>query len=683
MISFLKKNFWPLSAFVIWLTAYRGFYPGHLIMGSGDAKRNAMYINYYLNNIWRGVYPMWNPFNVWGRPDFYSPRMIGEFNPFFHLIYILEKIGFSFGVAYYIFSAFYYVLGMLGLYLLAKRVLNDRAGAYLALLLLLFSTLSFELFNNGVMVSVLFPTIWFFYFLVAFTQTPHRVFLLGLTFTAMLIAVTYLPFYFLTVFLSFLLGFTALYGRLLPSILMSYWKFIKDNKLLVAFCLLSALYAMGPGFFWLTGSSEYFVNWRHATSGSQAAAIPYKVTTAGGYLSYFHWQQLFSDLKSTGLGHIYIPIFAYIILFLSLIVALNRRMVLLFSLSFFIFLISLGDTTPVHKFLYDHAAILKYFRNLHFLVWFFIPPLLIFLGETFKNFSQPQPLNTKQKILTVFYIIITHMTLFLAFYHLGKIILSTYLTVLLSAAFFCFYVLSRFKNKEALLLPFLCAVVLLQPLEVFHYLKKNMYHTFPYLDKPYTQAESIPRFSFTRPVKGEDTVLGEVQEWAGIEDASGFLDGNYTGSVWSYKLHQEANHDTLKNYVKNKFYLYDDTKAAENRAVDYQGEAIAGNSDTFQVLSFDLNHIKLKTNFPKDKFLVYSDSYNSQWQAFINGAKAPLYRANIAFKGVWVPGGEHIVLLRYRPLWQHIFYHFLVIFFGLFLILIIAESYRYAVKKTR
>ena len=83
------------------------------------------------------------------------------------------------------------------------------------------------------------------------------------------------------------------------------------------------------------------------------------------------------------------------------------------------------------------------------------------------------------------------------------------------------------------------------------------------------------------------------------------------------------------------------------------------------------------------RFLVYNDSFHSGWRVAVNGKPQKLYRANIAFKGVWVPGGEHIVLLRYRPLWQHIFYHFLVIFFGLFLILIIAESYRYAVKKTR
>ena len=77
----------------------------------------------------------------------------------------------------------------------------------------------------------------------------------------------------------------------------------------------------------------------------------------------------------------------------------------------------------------------------------------------------------------------------------------------------------------------------------------------------------------------------------------------------------------------------------------------------------DVNSLKLKTQFDTDKFLVYNDAYNSQWQVFIDGKRQELFRANIAFKGMWVPAGEHVVYLRYGALWR---YGLKYVLFGLF-----------------
>ena len=83
-------------------------------------------------------------------------------------------------------------------------------------------------------------------------------------------------------------------------------------------------------------------------------------------------------------------------------------------------------------------------------------------------------------------------------------------------------------------------------------------------------------------------------------------------------------------------------------------------------MAFDLNFIRLKTHFKTRKFLVYNDSYHSGWQARVNDASVPVYRANAAFKGIWLPPGETHVLFRYQPLTRHHFYIFLEIYFLVF-----------------
>ena len=48
----------------------------------------------------------------------------------------------------------------------------------------------------------------------------------------------------------------------------------------------------------------------------------------------------------------------------------------------------------------------------------------------------------------------------------------------------------------------------------------------------------------------------------------------------------------------------------------------------------------LKTHLSRSQFLVINDNYNSDWHAFINGHQVRLLRANVSFKGLWVPSGE-------------------------------------------
>jgi uncharacterized membrane protein YfhO len=112
--------------------------------------------------------------------------------------------------------------------------------------------------------------------------------------------------------------------------------------------------------------------------------------------------------------------------------------------------------------------------------------------------------------------------------------------------------------------------------------------------------------------------------------------------------------------------------------IDFENAVfITGDSDTFKILDFDVNHIKFYTNFLTPKFLVYNDSYHDGWEGFINGECVAIVRANVAFKGLSVPPGENVILMRYLPVWRHRLNLFFVLFFLGFFICVLYKSGEY------
>ena len=66
------------------------------------------------------------------------------------------------------------------------------------------------------------------------------------------------------------------------------------------------------------------------------------------------------------------------------------------------------------------------------------------------------------------------------------------------------------------------------------------------------------------------------------------------------------------------------------------------NATSWNVDYFDVNTLRLKTDFSKPQVVVYNDSYTTSWKAYVDGMPVELIRANEAFKGINVPAGSHI-----------------------------------------
>jgi hypothetical protein len=71
--------------------------------------------------------------------------------------------------------------------------------------------------------------------------------------------------------------------------------------------------------------------------------------------------------------------------------------------------------------------------------------------------------------------------------------------------------------------------------------------------------------------------------------------------------------------------------------------------DTLLSLRDTPNTVTIRAASDVDGYLVLADTWYPGWQATIDGQVAPIWRANVAFRAVVFPAGEHTVEFRYQP----------------------------------
>jgi len=716
----LKEILLLLIPFLVWAFLFKDL----LLAESGaspDAQANFFKIKYFVDNISRGVYPLWNPFAFWGMPDNFDVRFFGEYNPLIYIIALLNILGIPFKYSYGLFLSLFYFIGLSGFYLLAKLLFKRTGLAFMAYIMVLFSSLGVLLFTDPVLALINCPTGWFFYFLLSLVQNQRKQDLMGLTFTLMIMAITYLPFYSLTLVITTALFSFPLYIKNIKPVSISCWQTLKGNKAITLLCLLALGLALVPGIMWLSQNSDnqtIYSPFRHEGAISDhPATVGLRMINLGGVGS-FQIEDLFSFLSHaymTKSVYFFIPIIVFVFILISVANAFNKRLFILLSSTLLLLMISLGKLTPVHTFLYHNVFFFQLFRNISAFFYATIPLIVLFSVEQLRLFLAHKATG----ILKLFIVLLLWGMLsagaFFLNYQFENISLSVYITLLATAVLLTFYINGFFIKDRRLFFACLGLVIVIQPTEAFYTLSRNLAADVP----PQEYRREYPQFSYLRPLKNEDGHLryaSAAKPKKVMQDASGFAfyEDHYVGTAWSFTLQNHIDHRQLQSYVQHKFILYDRCELADasesqlvavvkglhqnmNTAYIFdaprgqniclpvgkaprEAEYVTQSSESFEVLSFDLNHIRLRTNFPSRKFLVYNDSFAPDWQAFVNGKRVPLYRANIAFKGLWLEAGDNIVLLRYHSPWRYCLHIFLIIFYNAFFIILISSFIRLKVK---
>ena len=677
-LKFLSNYWIIIAAFFLWFLLFHKFFFGELSFIL-DACSYYDHIKFFIEGLATGEYPLWNPTWNNGIPNEFFLRRMGDVNPFFSIILSLYKLGIPYRFAYLAFLAIYYIIGMLGFYKLSEEVFysfkSKKLISIFSLLLLLFSSLTTRLFVSYI-ILIFVPMVWFFFFLLRFIRNPKPYALLGMVLSFMIEVTTYIPFYFLTVVLTFFISIVLFYPKRLLESLNKVWDFIKSNKLVTAICLMLVLISLIPGasFFKEASKGDFVLPVRNRGAVVNNVLGVDKKRTEPGLFSHIKIDKMVSNLKDFELNVFYVPIFLYLVLCLSVINLLNKRLLFLCFWGILLFLISSSEVVGLNKFLYEHVFYFKYFRNLRFFLWIIILPIsVLFIAEHFRlllSFLLNKSEKKNDKTFKAIFITLIHLSFGLFISKLPHVIISSYLTIFLSWMFFMNQIFLWHKltfNKILLILFFIIAI---HPIEVYSYLNNNArkYAGPGMYDLPYRDLCLVkPNFQ-KKEEQSKDFKVTRANLYISTK--------NY------YTLFRNVDYEIFLNYTGKKFIIYDNVRASSDNNINWDTfkrdiaemkniAIVASNKDAkeyintnnvsdkamiiesesrkFMIEEYKMTSIKLRTNFNSRKFLVYNDTFYPGWKTFINRKETDILRANVAFKGIWLPPGENIVEFVFKP----------------------------------
>ncbi len=97
-----------------------------------------------------------------------------------------------------------------------------------------------------------------------------------------------------------------------------------------------------------------------------------------------------------------------------------------------------------------------------------------------------------------------------------------------------------------------------------------------------------------------------------------------------------------------------------------------------KLLRYTNHHVTIQASLNRPGILVLADSFYPGWRAYVDGKEGKILRANLFFRGVLLPPGNHRVVFRYEPA---SFRYGLIITVATFLLLLIFIRDRLARRK--
>ncbi len=675
--SFLLTIFLIGFSLLLWCYLFRLYLNASAPL-QGDAYPYLGHIRFYVENIMRGVYPLWDPLENHGNVNEFFLRRIGEYNPFFLIIVLLNKSGIPFLIAYRLFLVSYFFLGVAGFYLLSQKIFFDHLTSFSAALLFLFSSVGASIFETYLLLEIV-PFIWFFYFFVSFVQAPNKVFLLGSIFSLMLINITYIPFYFYTILSVFLICFSIVYASQMATIYQRIQDFISHYKIFTRVCTVLLAVSFIPGILWYqqTSQGEVLTMERHAQSqDTNSATVSVDKVNEGGIIPNFIFNRQFVNPDKIGLHDIYIPLFAFLMLFAGAWGRLNRRLIVFFIFGYTIFLIGLADASYIHRFLYRYVLFFKYFRNVQFFIQFAILPVLIlFVVEQMRIFIE----DCKQSLINRKWMTVWVTTIhaaaagFFLFNNAGYI---TYMVIILNLGWMLGCIWSIGNSRVWILL--LWGAIVLQPFDVYSHIAVNNPPSYQWgYDKRYvfnlpTVQEAGKLMDMKKISKGDIhqkdlPYFGTRWLYEAIDSVDSTILGNHLNTPFVLydrveQVTDKVNHARLQNslaHFENLAFVYSDTMRGAGGPVDPKARIITSVDKDFKILKFDANDVIVKIAVTHPSFLVRAQNYHSQWKVFIDGKPAPLLRTNICSQGLWVPAGEHVIHWHFGTPLRYFWVYFL------------------------
>ncbi|MCD4781242.1 MAG: hypothetical protein K8S27_11950 [Candidatus Omnitrophica bacterium] len=664
-----------------------------------DAVSYYDHIKYYVDHLMTGAYPSWDPHWNFGVPNEYFLRRFNGYNPVFLVIVFLRWLGLSHIKAYFFFLVVYFFLGAGGLYGIVKRLTRCSYSSFLAFCLFIFSSMSIKLFESYlILVSV--PLLWFFFFLIGLSKEWSKKELLGLVFTMMLINSTYIPFFSFNIIATFSLCCILFYPKRFFRWLAQFGSFTCRHKWFVLLLTLILASSFLPGWFFYqeTKQSEFTLPGRiMADEQRNIFEIQREGVSRWGMVEHIVFSSFFKDYRLLRLNAFFVPLLGFIIMGLGFIVKTTKRLCFFVAWTIVLFL-SVSPQTSLYEFLYKHIFYYKLYRNLHFYLWFFVLPLgIVLASEIWCQFLTQKNKGRAIQLLASCWIIFMVQFILRVLTQSSQLTLPSVITLLMSGLVFLMIIWRNVPSPGRsegvwafLVYGFILFASFYPSMETYTFLiQRTVKHPLRYRYDAYQTS-----FEYERDRNRQLTYVPEVSyvPYCSMKGVDAFI--------------KHVDQILWRDYLKTKFIIYDQVEGLpfnnssfrllkrsllQNRNIAYVTNLFADQklklenfienakflpcADTplkikdalpeFQVTRYRADQILFKTNFDQQKFIVYTDAFHKKWQAYLDGKQISIFQSQMAFKGLMIPPGKHVITLRFLSFRE---YFFPVALYGLFFV---------------
>lgn len=78
-------------------------------------------------------------------------------------------------------------------------------------------------------------------------------------------------------------------------------------------------------------------------------------------------------------------------------------------------------------------------------------------------------------------------------------------------------------------------------------------------------------------------------------------------------------------------------------------QAAPAGQDTVEMVSYTSRKVTLRVHAAADGYLLLADAWYPGWRASVDGREAPILRADLVFRAVFLAAGDHVVQFNYAP----------------------------------
>ncbi|MEP6712406.1 MAG: YfhO family protein [Ferruginibacter sp.] len=121
------------------------------------------------------------------------------------------------------------------------------------------------------------------------------------------------------------------------------------------------------------------------------------------------------------------------------------------------------------------------------------------------------------------------------------------------------------------------------------------------------------------------------------------------GNAWFVKAVQFVNGPVAEMKALTGFSPKDTAVVDEKYKALVSGYAPADSSAVIKLKTFDNDAISYESSSTTSNVAVFSEIYYKEWNAYIDGKKAPYFKANYVLRAMLVPAGKHTIAFKFEP----------------------------------